>query len=46
MNARIYILQNTDSLYFNKISEQEKESFLLSCDEIEGVDFVSNQNLK
>lgn len=46
MNARIYILQNTDSLYFNKISEQEKESFLLSCDEIEGIDFISNQKIE
>ena len=43
MNTRIYILQNTDNFYFNKISEQEKESFLLSCDEIDGVDFISNQ---
>lgn len=46
MNTRIYILNDTENFYFNKITEQEKESFLLSCDEVDNFQLLSNQEVE
>lgn len=46
MNTRIYILHDSENFYFNKITEQEKESFLLSCDEVDSFQFISNQEIE
>ena len=46
MNTRIYILHDSENCYFNKITEQEKESFLLSCDEVDNFQLISNQEIE
>lgn len=46
MNIRIYILHDSENFYFNKITEQEKESFLLSCDEVDSFQLISNQEIE
>ncbi|MGL5931293.1 MAG: hypothetical protein ACRCY7_00060 [Cetobacterium sp.] len=46
MNTRIYILHDSENFYFNKITEQEKESFLLSCDEVDSFQLISNQEIE
>ena len=46
MNTRIYILHDSENFYFNKITEQEKESFLLSCDEVDNFQLISNQEIE
>lgn len=46
MNTRIYILHDSENFSFDKITEQEKESFLLSCDEVDNFQLISNQEIE